>query len=863
MALARYEGTAVDTAGNVIPNATVEVRLDQPGRPVVPLWGDRDGTVPLGNPILTDAQGGFAFHVRGGAYYIRIFTGPSQQPTFQKIVRYQAIGTAAERDVEDLAAALEAGTATFPTLSELQAFIPSQEGIGGKVTTGPDAGFYHYEFGAEEWVFDRYLYDTFARMNATGGTDNAIVAEIVPGIPEASVVMLWIEAPGTNTGPVTINGKPVVTSDEGDIPAGQWVEGRTYWFSDEGDFFKLRTDSDVSDLVAQAQEAANTAVEKAGQAVEAAEQAAELAAGLNLPPIQPGDAKKQLYVTDDETGYRLDKPARGGGELFKTVADLIADDNEVVGYEGSGAELEIAPGDIVPAQGFRYEAAASDATDYDVATAGGVKLNLVPAHGVSLAALGATGDGSDETDIVQKFANRMAGYMAMGEPGKEYTVRSVRWPSNTSLFFAKFKTLAGSENLRSPVTVDGTTATGGGPKADVLFYSVHVDGNRQNQTGIVVPTSEDGGRHGFRIIGRVSNITLENCSAIYCATDGLAIYSRFMQNSADDADFCFHNIRTINCRFDWNRRWGFAADSVDTALHDGGSCSNNGLDLNTTDPLSHGNRGARTVPDGTYPNGRLYGGGWDYEDYGIGMGFRNILVRDIECLGNYGLPGFMTHVAQDNPLMVPRTNLRVLGGKYSKPLMAIDAGTDIDRPTFQVAAGGAVDGGNYLYTDMHIDIQAETWLLLTGANNVRVDGRYGRLNGNSYRVLCRSCGPRVSFGNMFERGAVDLRPGPAIAGVAVSNVSGITVTREIADSGPVNRYRVVVAFTATAAGLVRFNLTVGNGFAVSSVVGQVRQNSNGNGLALAAQVASSTQINVGVTAVASGAHTAELEVSLS
>ena len=261
MALARYEGTAVNTAGDVIPNATVEVRRDQPGRPVVPLWADRDGTVALGNPIQTDAQGAFAFHVLGGVYYIRIFTGPSQQPTFQKVLRYVAIGTAAERDIEDLASALEAGTAAFPTLAELEAFVPEVAGVGGKVTTGADAGFYHYDDVAEEWVFDRYLYDTMARMNVTGGTADAIEAEIVPGVPDAAVVMLWIEAPATNTGAVTINGTPILNSNEEDLTAGQWVEGRTYWFSDEGAFYKLRTDSDVSDLVAQAEAAASAAAQ--------------------------------------------------------------------------------------------------------------------------------------------------------------------------------------------------------------------------------------------------------------------------------------------------------------------------------------------------------------------------------------------------------------------------------------------------------------------------------------------------------------------------------------------------------------------------------------------------------------------------
>lgn len=362
MALARYEGTAVDTAGNVIPNATVEVRRDQPGRPVVPLWADREGTVALGNPILTDPQGGFAFHVAGGVFYIRIFTGPSQQPTFQKILRYVGIGTAAERDVEDLASALETGTATFATLPELQAFIPSDVGVGGKVTTGEDAGFYHYDTIAEEWVFDRYLYDTLARMNVTGGTADAIVAETATGVADSTVVMLWIEAPGDNTGPVTINGKEVLTAGGNSLIAGQWNEGRTYWFSDEGATYKLRTESDVDGIATQVEIWANEAlanknyaeewaqsddpitVEAGGDGVndksakawaadsaDSAILAAGYAAGVNLPAIMPGDAGKQLFVNDDEDGYVLEEGAVVSYEPQSLTAPQQAQARENIG----------------------------------------------------------------------------------------------------------------------------------------------------------------------------------------------------------------------------------------------------------------------------------------------------------------------------------------------------------------------------------------------------------------------------------------------------------------------------------------------------------------------------------------------------
>lgn len=354
MALARYESVATNTSGDVVPNATVEVRRDQPGRPVVPLWADREGTVALGNPITADSEGKFGFHVTGGSYYIRVFTGPSQQPLQQYVRRYQAIGTAGERDVEDLASALEAGTATYPTLAELQAFVPLEAGIGGKVTTGEDAGFYHYDFGTSAWVFDRPLFDTLARMNVTGGDANDIVAEITSGVADSAVVMLWIEAAATNTGPVTINAKPVKTIDGNDLLAGQWLAGRTYWFSDEGTFYKLRTESDVSGLVAQA-EAAATAAQEAQGASETARTGAETArdeaqgyaAGLNIAPIAPGDVGKvlQVNVTEDGSDW-VDLPDPDGdkgdiivssdGTVFEVADSYKA---KVVGVVGDRAAL--------------------------------------------------------------------------------------------------------------------------------------------------------------------------------------------------------------------------------------------------------------------------------------------------------------------------------------------------------------------------------------------------------------------------------------------------------------------------------------------------------------------------------------------
>ncbi len=93
MALARYQFTVTDEAGNVIPSASVEVRREDSGSPIALLYSDRAGATPIGNPITADADGFAAFHVIGGAYRITATAGG-----FSRVWRYVGIGLAAESD---------------------------------------------------------------------------------------------------------------------------------------------------------------------------------------------------------------------------------------------------------------------------------------------------------------------------------------------------------------------------------------------------------------------------------------------------------------------------------------------------------------------------------------------------------------------------------------------------------------------------------------------------------------------------------------------------------------------------------------------------------------------------------------------
>jgi hypothetical protein len=101
MSLAKYNRVVQDASGNGVSGAHIEVRAEIAWQPLAALYSDRAGTIAIGNPFDAAADGSFGFHVVGGAYQIRVYTGPSGTPTFEKILRYEGIGKNSESDSID------------------------------------------------------------------------------------------------------------------------------------------------------------------------------------------------------------------------------------------------------------------------------------------------------------------------------------------------------------------------------------------------------------------------------------------------------------------------------------------------------------------------------------------------------------------------------------------------------------------------------------------------------------------------------------------------------------------------------------------------------------------------------------------
>lgn len=118
MALAHKQFDALDSAGNLLTNVQVSVEIE--GGSIVPLYSDRDGTTPIGNPV-TFVDGKIDFYCVGGAYKITMTQG-----AYTRVLRYVAIGTKQEQDqgvseVAGFGMQWEAGTAAPPSAGGVRA----------------------------------------------------------------------------------------------------------------------------------------------------------------------------------------------------------------------------------------------------------------------------------------------------------------------------------------------------------------------------------------------------------------------------------------------------------------------------------------------------------------------------------------------------------------------------------------------------------------------------------------------------------------------------------------------------------------------------------------------------------------------
>ena len=332
---------------------------------------------------------------------------------------------------------------------------------------------------------------------------------------------------------------------------------------------------------------------------------------------------------------------------FASVTELVAD--LALSYTpGEGRFPVVAGNHVHVTRGqFTYRVLAGTATNHDLQTAGGVRLKALSLVGNDTGAFspeqfGAVAASKLYEDVVNR---RWCLDAALTKPapdstaalqacfdaadvivggGGHYMVTEVEVSSDTAVHDLYLYERGNSADVQySPLYIgrDNTFGRTSSPVANIantrrniLIENVHIHGGRALQTNL---STADGGRYGFRIRGYVDNLTLRDCSANYCATDGIEIHrgvgTNVLATGETDAQIRASNIRVTNCRFDWNRRHGGSGNSMQNVRFEDCSFEYNGLNVDGTwTPRSAGSE-ATDGKNGILSAGDTYGNGWDME----------------------------------------------------------------------------------------------------------------------------------------------------------------------------------------------------------------------------------------------------------
>lgn len=162
MAMARWQASVTDAAGNVVPGAMVEVRREGGG--LVQLYSDRAGTIAKGNPFAADSDGFAFFHAPGGAYRVRAYAG-----AFERIWRYVAVGLGGESDLTIIP--LDPSTPQVAELADRDPYDDEAEGFRVIVSDTGDGRAALYTMGgggSGDWSDPAYITaDTVAGVQSS------------------------------------------------------------------------------------------------------------------------------------------------------------------------------------------------------------------------------------------------------------------------------------------------------------------------------------------------------------------------------------------------------------------------------------------------------------------------------------------------------------------------------------------------------------------------------------------------------------------------------------------------------------------------------------------------------------------------
>ncbi|MGB3898199.1 MAG: hypothetical protein WA973_06560 [Mesorhizobium sp.] len=313
-------------------------------------------------------------------------------------------------------AGLSNGGLIYDTKASMDADLAHDANASAWVMTGADAGIYRKSgaSGSGAWTKIASLpYSYIKASNVGAGTANALQATTdipVPAADGAALVALPIFADNTAS-PVTvaINGGTVLTIKTasgndvapGGLKAGMIVSGYV-----SGSTFRMLSDQ-ASAAIQAAAEAAQLASESARDAsASSADRAESYAAMLSADKIK-----------------------------FPTVPAMLAD--TAMSYSAGENLIVVGAGDVIEAGEFRYEVVGQAAPDNHLATAAGVKLDIIADSDdtIPLAAFGVSDTASlasaiSKADAAEKWLDWGAVAIAIDSQVFVTLANPLRWKSS-------------------------------------------------------------------------------------------------------------------------------------------------------------------------------------------------------------------------------------------------------------------------------------------------------------------------------------------------------------------------------------------------------------------------------------------------
>lgn len=416
---------------------------------------------------------------------------------------------------------------------------------------------------------------------------------------------------------------------------------------------------------------------------------------------------------------------------------------------------------------------------------------------------------------------------------------------------------AGVAKSHIPVIhIDGVSS----PKTDMHFEDVTANGSRQLWPNISTSTAgpeggggEDGGMHSWRISGVVTESTWERCNGVNSGTAGWAIHNPLPSTIA--IDYQKRNLTFIDCEGTGNREHGMFADSFKGIKWVRGALTGNGLDLNTSDPLEHGNRGCRDTL------GKLFGMPFDLEAYGpnfLGSMFTDFLIESTDCRGNAIMATIYSPIASDIVGFQPARNIRLLDCD-----MDFGLASTADRADGTDGLGLKVLGNQVSVSPFNGMVVASRISGRPSFNGVtKLDMGSGYVeslapkavvnNSNYFDVSCASLSPEIS---VFPQPAVTITKTGGAAGAAFA--PSLLSTRARSGGGIVLSYTVSISGATAAGGLLTATVSPPAGYIIEDLKWEAFVTATGmpiksasfvNGLGANGGVNTDTSADTGLTA---------------